>query len=287
MRTEKSTTMIDPLAVEVAEETIPDEVREFFEQIKLDSEQISVKIIARLQLLEKVTEFFKDEETAIGYAEKVFKYLEKMGRPFSENEKRIVIVGTLFSDIGKTGPARANYEQQPLIAEMFAVENINNQQMTVRDFLEIYFQESFEEKLLLFESLGLDSKMTMRNFWDLHSQWTLEIISGDGVPPEAVAAAATHHFLAGVNPDNIIGADGRFTKYYGDNLAFDKEEKLIIILDKYYAYIRRGGLSHETAIERLRDLIADSKNFSEDQEFIQLIENVSESLRPSENAGMV
>jgi len=112
--------------------------------------------------------------------------------------------------------------------------------------------------------------MVMRDFWNLHSLWTLQISDHDGLPMEAVAAAATHHFLDGQNPQGIIGDNYRFSGRFGNNKSYDREEKLVTILDKYDAFRRRGMLSHDESIERVM-LIIEGSIFEKDVEFIELM----------------
>ena len=80
--------------------------------------------------------------------------------------------------------------------------------------------------------------------------------------------------LEGINPEEIVGKDGGFTKYFGDNLFFDRAEKLIIVLDKYDAFRRRGKKEHKEAIELVRDKIRSNPNFTEDREFEELVNNL-------------
>jgi hypothetical protein len=102
----------------------------------------------------------------------------------------------------------------------------------------------------------------------------LHVIQSDGVPSEAVPAAAAHHLLENVNPDAIVAEDGRFTKYFGEHASFERPEKLVILLDKYDALRRRGHGTHGDAIARLRAVIAASRRFAEDRTFFTLIEDL-------------
>lgn len=118
----------------------------------------------------------------------------------------------------------------------------------------------------------------MRDFYNQHSSWTLEITSEDKRGPisrEISIAAAAHHILEGVNPENIISSDDKFNGVCGRNEKFDKEEKMIIILDKYMAFRRRAGLDHLTAIEKIRDIVKKTK-FADDQEFFILLDLLKE-----------
>jgi hypothetical protein len=97
-----------------------------------------------------------------------------------------------------------------------------------------------------------------------------------------VPAAATHHILENVNPDSLVADDGRFTKYFGKHASFERPEKLVILLDKYDAALRRGRCTHDQAIASLRDVIGRNHRFRGDREFLELIEDLAEVTRVPE-----
>lgn len=241
-----------------------------------DLERANASLVERLRLLAEQTETIADAERMIGNAHAVFRRYEaeKPSEAFSDTERRIIILGCLFSDIGKTGPACADANGRQLIVEMFSVEGVRDDTTSVACFLQAHFPEDAEERVARFAALGLDPAMSMRQFWNLHSGWTLAILEAANVPPEAVAAAATHHLLEDVNPQAIVGEDGRFTRAFGDNVAFDRAEKLVIILDKYDAIRRRGRRTHDQAIAWLRDLVEKNPRFRGDPVFETLIADV-------------
>ena len=252
-------------------------LRELFEELGLDVKKMNPNIVRKLLLLNERTETFKDEERSVHVARAMFVYYENnlSDRRFTDQEKRIVLMGTMFTDIGKTGPKDATREQENLVLDIYEVENIiDPKKITLEEFIDTNFPGDAENRLRTLRELGVSSGMTMRELYNLHAKWTLEIISGDGVPPEAVAAAATHHMLEGINPEEIVGKDGGFTKYFGDNLFFDRAEKLIILVDKYDAFRRRGKKEHKEAIELVRDKIRSNPNFTEDREFEELVNNL-------------
>jgi hypothetical protein len=249
--------------------------------VGFDLERIRPSILARMRLLAETTKTVDDCERAVRIANDVFRYYDvsKPLESFTTLERRIVVMGTLFSDIGKSGPAGAALDGQQLVAEMFAVECVIDERTSVARFFEAYFPADAAQRARRFESLGLSAGMTMREFWNLHSAWTLHILQGDGVPAEAVPAAATHHILENVNPDSLIAEDGRFTKYFGKHASFERPEKLVILLDKYDAARRRGRRTHDQAIASLRDVIAKNHRFCGDHGFLVLIEDLAEVMK--------
>jgi len=233
-------------------------------------------LLGRLRLLALKTNTVDDMERIAGYAFAVFRHYDeaKPGSGFGEPERRIVVLGGILADVGKTGPGFAPVEAQELIAEMFAIEGVRDEEQPVACFMVEHFADDAATRIERFESLGLSSSMSMRSFWNQHARWTLEILDGTEVPPEAVAAAAAHHRLDGINPGSIVGDDDRFTRAFGGNIAFDRAEKLIVVLDKYDAARRRGRGSHADAIAWMRDRLAKNVRYRDDAELRMLIDDL-------------
>ena len=252
------------------------------EEVGFDLDSAKPLLVERMRLLAEHTENVVDSQRMVSMARAFFRHHEaqKPDDPFSDAERRIVVLGCLFADIGKTGPVDADMSGQRLIAEMFAIEGVLDETQPVTDFFSAHFPADSGERVRGFVALGLDPRMSLREFWNLHSAWTLAILEASGVPPEVIAAAATHHLLEGVNPDSIVAADLSFTRSFGDNAAFDRPEKLIILLDKYDALRRRARMPHDRAIAWLEDRVRNKFGFRDDAEFLSLIGDLDGALRP-------
>jgi hypothetical protein len=249
--------------------------------VGFDLESADPSLLERVRLLAEHPGTFDDARRMVSYAERIFRHYDvtKPNEAFSALERQTVVLACLFSDIGKTGPAGASLEDARLVAEAFAVENVRDDTQHVATFLRTYFPEDAEHRLARFAVLGVEPTMSMRQFWNLHSGWTLSIVEGAGVPLEACAAAASHHLLEDVNPRAIVDDDDRFVRRFGANDTFDRPEKLVIVLDKYDAVTRRGGLTHDRAIAWVRDRIATSARFRDDEDLAVLVADVDEVLR--------
>jgi hypothetical protein len=252
--------------------------------IGFDLDGASSSLVERMRLLAEHSKTFDDARRTASYAERLFRHYETR-RPaaegFSALERQTVVLACLFSDIGKTGPEDADADGRRLIAEAFAVENVDDDTQPVERFLRTFFPADAELRVTRFAALGLDPSMSVRQFWNLHSGWTLAIVEAAGLPLEAVAAAATHHMLEDINPRAIVGEDDRFTRRFGENATFDRAEKLVILLDKYDAARRRGNRTHAEAIAWLRERIARSSRFHDDEDFLQLLADVDEVIGSS------
>ncbi len=246
----------------------------------LDLDHVKPGILERMRLLAETTETVRDCERAAELAEEVFRYYDgrKPREGFTAKERSTVVIGSLFSDIGKSGPRTASFDGQRLVAEMFGVERALDSATSVRTFFDGHFRADAAERVRRFCALGLDADMSMRQFWNLHSLWSLQILRGDGVPPEAVAAAAMHHVLENVNPDAMFAADSQLSKYLGHSASFGRAEKLVILLDKYDAARRRGHRTHPEAIAWLHQVIEAHPRFCDDRGFISLLDDLDAAI---------
>lgn len=248
----------------------------------LDLRGIAPSILARMRLLATTTETVRDCERCTAIAEAFFRHDDATRSPrqrFSPLERQSVVIGTLFSDIGKTGPDDADAQGQRLIAEIYGVEDVADDCMSVSHFFDMYFATDARDRVRRFRALGLDPKMRMRAFWNLHSLWTLRILRGDGVPTGAVVAAAAHHLLENINPLPEITDDERLKTYFEQGAFFARPEKLVVLLDKYDALRRRAKRSHDDAIASLRSLVENHPRFRDDGEFLALIERLDTVIR--------
>lgn len=249
-----------------------------------DLDRAGSALVERMRLLAECSSTFDDAKRMTGYAERVFRHYEGTPHPFTALERQTVVLACLFSDIGKTGPAEADADGRRLVIETFAVENVQDDTQSVARFFHAYFPADAEQRIARFIALGLDPAMSIRALWNHHSAWTLAIAEQAGLPAEATAAAATHHLLDNVNPNAIVDAENRFSRPFGANAAFDRAEKLVIVLDKYDAVLRRGRRSHAEAIAWLRERIAKSPRFPNDPEFLALVATVDALFGPGAEA---
>lgn len=258
------------------------QLRTLCASVGFDLESAGGALADRMKLLAELSRTFDDAARMASYAERVFRLYEDRAPDavFSPIERTTVVLACLLSDVGKTGPEAADAEARRVVAEAFAVENVRDDAQSMESFLRTHFPEDAERRAARLAAVGVGGSMPLRQFWNLHTGWTLAILEAASVPPEAVAAAATHHLLEDVNPGAIVGVGGRFTRRFGDNTAFDRAEKLVIVLDKYDAARRRGGRTHEEAIAWLEERLAASERARDDREFQQLVADVRDALAP-------
>ena len=259
-------------------------IRQLLDRVGVDRTKLNPTIFDRLVLLDQRSPFMEDEARCMALAEQVFAFAEEEEMAWRDQEKHLVLKGTLLSDIGKTGPKDARPDQAELVVKIFTIENVTD---PARRTMEALFREEYvreypmddvEERMQAFQDLGLSLTMTIRQFYNKHAEWTAEIINHDGIGSEVIAIASLHHVLEGVNPEGFLREDGSLS-HAGGNARFDRPEKLVILLDKYDAARQRSEKTHAEAIQYLRDYIGKSERFGDDEEFQKLITLLDHSLK--------
>ena len=273
---------------------------------QLLSEEWDVKIAPwlrdRLDLLAILSPTTADEASAMKAAGDIFDHIDEHHpeRSYSRGERLLVRVGTLLSDIGKTGPPKANAEQQELIARIFAVENVpDRDEVTLTAFFARekalkkpwvhswyyrIFSKQWQRHLQgLMRQLGFDpDTTTLRVIHDIHSAWTYDLLSqsDSGIPPRAIPAAACHHRTRGDNPRGIIDDDDTYTEDFGQNTHYSRAEKLVNALDIYDACRRRSQMTHNEAMTALAEEV--SKRYATDDEFREILADITAVLDDEE-----
>lgn len=292
-------------------------VKDTLDKVGLKPESSSAVFVSRLALLNEFTPIIRDEDRMVSYMERVFDQAEKKHRAFPPNKKNTIKSGALFADIGKSGPKEANIQQSKLILSMYSENNISEEYLNgpIKNFLgwllSKYFENnenntlkenvngpvknfltnhlgSKEERLEnagnLLTSLGLNTdKLTMRDFFNLHTQWTYDLIKDSDLPKETIAAAVSHHRIRGDNPG--IFKDDKSDLYieeFGASARYGRAEKLVTMLDQYDAYRNRGMLNHKQTIHKLYELINTVRDgyYKNDSEFLEIIADIKISLKP-------
>jgi hypothetical protein len=227
-------------------------------------EQLQDEIVNRLTLMEKDSKFNEDSRQIERGMENILNLLEdRYGEQYpqlrlSEKQRANGRMAVILHDIGKSGPAKATPEEQEIIIKFFACENIKNPNLLVVDLIAEIFGASQTEKINhSLENCGIHAQTTMRQFWDQHAHWTRDILESypQGLDKHTKIIACSHHIDHGINPyslpesevplvANVIGT----LEEYVEAL----EERALIALDQYEASVRRGGLSHEDALSRVR-----------------------------------
>ncbi len=266
-----------------------DTIRDVLESVELNPSVLDPIIIQRLAILHEATPTVEDELRAITMSQAVFDTAAEAGHAYSEEEKRTVIVGSLFTDIGKSGPKSATIEQSKLMASIFNAENLPPETVNgpIEDFVDSYFGEDADAAKAQLAKLGLDIKeLKMRDLYNLHTLWTLELTVDSGIPEEAVAAAASHHRLRGDNPGSILNEDDTFAHEFGTNSKFDRAEKLIAALDMYDAFTRRSGLNHEEAMSALAGWLQKTAGgkYADDPELKEILHDLDSSMAATATA---
>lgn len=263
------------------------EVTESFERIGFH-ERLDPEVIQRLVLLEKESKFNEDSRKIERGVDNVFTFFEQRYSEthpylvFNERQRKEGRVAAILHDIGKTGPADASQEESRTIVRLFAQEQIKDPNVSVKDVvLENFSSSEGEQMLNHLEKCEVDSEATMREFWDMHAQWTHDVLEKfpENLNRRIRVIAGSHHFNKGINPYNLSEEDiplqseaiGLMEEYV-DAI----EERVLMAVDQYEASVRRNGSSHERAIEWVRNNLKESKNFKNDKILVLICDAIDE-----------
>ncbi len=253
-----------------------EEIKALF--VKNGQPLISDEVLARLSqldshFLEKVSHFF-DAEDIVKIFEKTAISSKDLGVSLEEFKSCILV-----HDIGKTGPVGCSEEEQQLFVELF---NLNfekrdyngktAQQLTLKEALQIKVAEgqlstADARKILqtVIEAtnrnkttIKIDEKSLMKDFWSAHVYWTHDLLREQNFSEEIIAITSAHHEI-----------DGHFPNKEKEGKNFLYSKLLLMLLDKFQAFLRRGGKSPAQAIIILREMV-NSKLTEEEEKKLAL-----------------
>ncbi len=280
--------------------------RRYFEREVLtptleSQETYSKALRERILFQESVQNTCEDERVCLQIGKEVgieiinsfFQYLPEYHYSDLMNLFLVSFQGTLLSDLGKTGPLHATKKERALISKIYAVETpfpVPPHKLSMRDFLILgqetgdpfFAPHTLDGHLKTLEDMGI-AHCNVREFLNLHAQWTFDILEQEtDIPFEVKLNAGLHHLLEGVIPvyggepvlkelprrahasdPHPTGSDLFFTHLplprEGDKTPNDHEKLLsqvliTILLDKYQAR-RRFSRSHEEQIAWLRNYL--------------------------------
>lgn len=235
-------------------------------------ESLREEIISRLVLLEKGSRFNEYSRRIERGMENVLnlletRYVEKYPKNvLSKKQRSDGRMAAILHDIGKSGPVEATPEEQEVLIKIFACENIRNSNLLVVDAVSDIFEvEQVTKTRETLEKYNIAAKTTMRKFWDKHAQWTHDILERypNSLNSHTRVIAGSHHIDRGVNPYNLPESEVPLVASVIGSLegyVEALEDRSLIALDQYEASVRRGGLSHDEALSRVREGMVKYKN---------------------------
>ena len=239
-------------------------------------EKLDEEVIQRLVLLEKESKFNEDSRKVERGLSNVLNLLEKRYADrypqlaFTEEQKTDGRVAAILHDIGKSGPAQASQQEMRAVVRMFAQEQIKDPKLSINEVALNNFPKESHEILEYLKNCGVDVEMTMRQFWDKHAQWTHDILEKfpQGLSKHARIIAGSHHFNKGINPYDLPETEiplQSSTIGLMEDYVDAIEERILMAVDQYEANVRRSGSNHEKAIAWVRENLAQSEKFKNDQ----------------------
>ena len=229
-----------------------------FQEAGLDPDTIDTRLLERFALLDEKTPVLDDERLMMQYADKVFDYCDRVD---SENAmdvygRRVVRLGTLLADIGKTGPLDATPEQQTLVTEMYAIDEPFDGNKSVTEYLETFFPNEYQARMETFKTLKLDPDMTMRDFWNMHAKWSFDLVSMGKAPDEIAYTAA----MAGIKAiTRQLAVQFTNSNVLINNIIYGHlENDEHIDKTTYIKRIPKGRMMNEDDLKKSIDLLLDS-----------------------------
>lgn len=216
----------------------------------------------------------------------------------ADRVKDLVIAG-LVHDIGKAAGEDAQRVVEVASARLhgsISVEEASvrlysrreriKQGETIGDFVRRTFKSTLEQERILSaikEGLRLKETDEIRTFYNLHGYFSAGFLF-DKVSDRIRKIVALHHILEGVNPldENMMGVELKYSEYDGYDVnasvkrQIDKaraegiweDVKLLIIADKFDAYLRRGiFVTFDQALGFFHRYNVRHNNFVQDSEF--------------------
>lgn len=247
------------------ESSAEEEVKKNYEKLGIDLAQDHPKIFARLvEMHQEPESHFAD---AIAMAEMIDEIWDKMD--FGETDKEKMMLCALLHDIGKSGPDNASTQARQVVRKLFSKTFAMKDGSTKVDVRDLSIEELINQaelgdeteiKTIVTEELKIDpAETTMREFWNLHVDWTYDILknnmSGE-IDQEVVEITASHHILDGKNPANLPEEE---ISPSSQVIELIEKYQFLTLIDKYQAFVERGGLAHQAAIAALRKLVTQSQ----------------------------
>lgn len=243
------------------------EKEEKFEKEKKIKEifgMVGISIEDQKEIFGRIVEMHMEENSHFSDAVEIMCMVEKVFEKIGgETEKEKVMLAALLHDIGKSGPEEADGFVRETIQQLFAKDaerkyGINDfANKTVRESVEKIYPREAGKRLEALVSCGIDSDLSMREFFGMHVDWTYDILKNnenEKIDDAVITIASTHHILEGKNPAHIemIPEEAKFLE------IMDKYQ-FLTLLDKYQAFRKRSGMEHEEAIEKIKEKINSSK----------------------------
>lgn len=225
------------------------------------------EIIDRLLLIEKNSRFNNDARMIReGFVIVLDKIKEELclTQKMTEQYRQEGELAAYLHDIGKSGGILLNADGQLAVIKLFSADRFTypiDPKITVGQAINECFSEERDLVTQNLSRTGVDEEMPMRQFYDMHAQWTRDILEkfAKFIPKRTRIVAASHHMDRGINPYNLTETEvpvesliiGVLEEYI-NNL----EEKILMVVDKYQAAIARGRANHSQAVDLLKKILS-------------------------------
>lgn len=174
----------------------------------------------------------------------------------------------ILHDLGKSGPPEAPAEMRYAVRRLFSMPRTafnpfdpEGEPKTISDFVVEQDLPDAEKIEATLSDNGIDpSEQPVLDFWRKHVEWTHELLepyAGGDLGEDTVRIAASHHLIEGKNPAGIDFSEKALDPKTAEVIS---RANVLETVDKYQALRKRGGLSHDEAIARLKAVVEKNSN---------------------------
>lgn len=245
------------------------DLRNLLGDVGIHFDQLSTRLQERLRQIKREQHTLTDDLRCAHMARQVAENLRERGAHdrLTETDWKNIEMASVLTDLGKTGPENATAAQSALISHMYAIDKalLNDKgrrepaSWSVERFVkECMSERDFSETKAILETLGVRMDMNMREFYNMHAQWTNDLIKNEStIPAEVRTMAALHHILENVNPDTLVDLSTDDLMIPSLRRPIGEQEIWVLLFDKYEAQTNphRGKQSHDKGVKWLRDFV--------------------------------
>ena len=235
-----------------------DSLRDTLKAVGIEFEKLSPRLQDRFRLMVREQKTFEDDAQCAQIGDEIrdMRRREGLVETMSPQDWEHVKTASMLTDIGKTGPADASPAQLEVIAKIYG-NDVNlpggPAAWTMGRFLGEHFADEREVFGGHLAEIGISDEMSMRDFFNLHAEWSYDLIKDETeISDEAKVMAALHHILEGVNPDGLVDLSNDELRIPSRDRAIGEGELWVLLLDKYQAGLRRGQKTQQESIAWLR-----------------------------------
>lgn len=242
-------------------EKVKNEVRAAFVKTEMDIEKQCPEIFGRIvEMHMENNSHFSDAVEIMCMIDNLWDVIH--GQDVSKKE---IILSALLHDIGKDGPWKASVLVRETIRQLYRKDleevcgSVDARDEIIEVVVKKVYPMDYALRLKVLEKYGIDTSKEMKDFFRMHADWTFDVLNhniNQQINKNVVIVASTHHILEGINPAHVNEDEIPKAAVI---LEIINKYHFLTLVDKYQAFRSRAGMDHETAVEKLKEKIKNSR----------------------------